>query len=130
MKYVLCLIFLIFFTMSFIDIDANGQLDDDVSSEIVTCTEDYEIVFKPSNNMPICVKSSSVENFLDRGYTLPISTQDNLRIGLLFSTTGDYSTYGFISSSSALVSGPMKTSTPSRCIFFTCSKVYSGLVER
>jgi len=86
MKYALCLSFLIFFTMSFVDVDANGQ-SDDVPSETVICTEDYEIVFKPSNNVPICVKSSSVENFLDRGYTLPISTQENLRIGLLFSTT-------------------------------------------
>ena len=101
-NYVLCLSFLIFLTMSFIDIGANGQLDDGASSETVICAEDYEIVFKPSNNVPICVKSSSVENFLDRGYTLPISTQDNLRIGLLFSTTGDYSTHGIESQLAAL----------------------------
>ena len=89
-KYFLSLSFLIFFaSLASIDVDANGQ----VSEELI-CDEGKEIVFKPSDGSPICVKSSSVENFVKRGYTVPVLAQEPLRIGLLFSTTGDYSTIG------------------------------------
>ena len=98
MKYFLSLSFLIFFAaFASIDVDVSGQVSEDV-----ICDEDKEIVFKPSDGMPICVKSSSVENFIKRGYTVPILAQVPLRIGLLFSTTGDYSTYGIESQFAAL----------------------------
>jgi len=88
--YVISLSFLIFFAaLTSLDVSANGDLHEDV-----TCDEGKEIVLKPSTGAPICVKSSSVENFVKRGYTVPIPPQEPLRIGLLFSTTGDYSTYG------------------------------------
>ena len=90
MKYLLCLSFLIFFAvLSSIDVNASGQVSEDV-----ICDKGKEIVFKPSDGTPVCVKSSSVEKYVDRGYTVPITGQEPLRIGLLFSTTGDYSTYG------------------------------------
>ncbi|WP_428324511.1 ABC transporter substrate-binding protein [Nitrosopumilus sp.] len=89
--------------MSFTLVDVYGQSDNESSSEIVVCSEDYELVFKPSGDSSICVKSSSVENFLKRGYTLPTTTQENLRVGLLFSTSGDYSTYGTESQHAALM---------------------------
>jgi len=97
-KYFLSLSFLIFFaSLASIDVDANGQ----VSEELI-CDEGKEIVFKPSDGSPICVKSSSVENFVKRGYTVPVLAQEPLRIGLLFSTTGDYSTIGKESQFAAL----------------------------
>jgi branched-chain amino acid transport system substrate-binding protein len=89
---------LIFFAaVSSIDVTANGDVHEDV-----LCDEGKEVVFKPSDGSSICVKSSSVENFVKRGYTVPILAQEPLRIGLLFSTTGDYSTYGIESQFAAL----------------------------
>ena len=103
MKNVVFLSFLIFFAMSFTLVDVYGQSDNEQSSETVGCSEGYELVSKPSGDSSICVKSSSLENFLDRGYTLAITTQENLRVGLLFSTSGDYSTYGLESQHAALL---------------------------
>lgn len=89
--------------MSFLLVEVHGQSDNEPSSQTVVCSEGYELVFKPSGDSSICVKSSSIENFLNRGYTLPISSQENLRIGLLFSNSGDYSTYGIESQHAALL---------------------------
>ena len=85
-----------FAVISSIDVAANGDEYD------LVCDEGKEIVFKPSSGIPVCVKSSSVEKYVDRGYALPNPSQENLRIGLLFSTDGDYSTYGIESQFAAL----------------------------
>ena len=71
MKYVLCLSFLIFFAaLTLIDVDADVHED-------VICDEGKEIVFKPSDGIPICVKSSSVLRiFVKRGYTIPTPAQE------------------------------------------------------
>ena len=61
---------------------------------------------------------------------LSATASDGAVDDVLIISNSSESTNGFIIASSALVSGPMKTSTPSACNFFTCSKVYSGLVER
>ena len=87
MKYFLYLSFLIFFAaLTSIDVSANGDLHEDV-----ICDEGFQLIFKPTTGIPICAKSSNVESLIERGYTLSLQTSENLRIGLLFSTTGDYS---------------------------------------
>ena len=71
MKCVIYLGFLIFLTsLTFTGINANGQTDDDGTSEIVTCTDGLELIFKQPHDIPICVKPSSVERLLGIGYTL------------------------------------------------------------
>ena len=45
------------------------QIANGVLPENVTCTEGLEIILRSSNNMPVCVKPSSVEKLIDRGWT-------------------------------------------------------------
>lgn len=44
------------------------QIADGVLPENVTCTEGLEIILKSSDNLPVCVKPSSVEKLVQRGW--------------------------------------------------------------
>ncbi len=48
------------------------QIQDGVEPSAVTCTEGLELVMKFSNGQPACVKPSSVEKMIDRGWAIHI----------------------------------------------------------
>ena len=56
------------------------QIKNGIEPTNVTCTEGLELVLKQSNGNPACIKSSSVEKLISRGWAihvLPDYTQDN-----------------------------------------------------
>jgi len=48
------------------------QINEGVSPDHVTCTEGLELVLKKSNGMPACVKPSSVEKLIERGWAIHV----------------------------------------------------------
>ncbi|KKM02657.1 hypothetical protein LCGC14_1782250 [marine sediment metagenome] len=48
------------------------QINEGVSPDHVTCTEGLELVLKKSNGMPACVKPTSVEKLIARGWAIHV----------------------------------------------------------
>ncbi|MFB5645758.1 MAG: dienelactone hydrolase family protein, partial [Nitrosopumilaceae archaeon] len=48
------------------------QMSQGTSPENVTCTEGLELVLKKSNGLPACVKPSSVEKLIERGWAIHV----------------------------------------------------------
>ena len=48
------------------------QIQDDIDPSNVTCTEGLELVMKFSNGQPACIKPSSVEKLIERGWAIHI----------------------------------------------------------
>ena len=48
------------------------QITDGVLPENITCAEGLQIVLKHSNNLPACVKASSIDKLLERGWAMEI----------------------------------------------------------
>ena len=46
------------------------QISDGIAPENVTCTEGLVIVLKSSNSSPVCIKPSSVEKLIQRGWAI------------------------------------------------------------
>ena len=44
------------------------QMTSGVSAQDIQCKEGFKLVFKVTNNMPACLKSSSVQRLIDRGW--------------------------------------------------------------
>ena len=49
------------------------QMSDGILPENVTCTEGLVIIQKSSNSLPACVKPSSAEKLIQRGWAMDIS---------------------------------------------------------
>ena len=48
------------------------QISQGISPDSVTCTEGLELVLKKSNGLPACVKPSSVEKLIERGWAIHV----------------------------------------------------------
>ena len=88
MHYFILTLFMIS-SLLFVVIDANAiayfppplkQISDGVLPENVTCIEGLVIILKSSNNSPACVKLSSAEKLIQRGWAIeiPDSVSNNL----------------------------------------------------
>ena len=65
------------------------QIQDGTDPSAVTCTEGLELVMKFSNGQPACVKPSSVEKLIERGWAihvLPDYEQNNNNNSVIFAT--------------------------------------------
>ena len=65
------------------------QIQDGTDPSDVTCTEGLELVMKVSNGLPACVKPSSVEKLIERGWAihvLPDYEQSNNNNSVIFAT--------------------------------------------
>lgn len=56
------------------------QMTDGTLPENVTCNEGLEIIVKSSSNLPVCVKSSSVEKLIDRGWAIKKSSSSTSEV--------------------------------------------------
>jgi len=48
------------------------QIQDGINPSDVTCTEGHELIMKSSNGQPACVKPSSVEKIIERGWAVHV----------------------------------------------------------
>lgn len=60
------------------------QISNGTPAENVTCTEGLELVFKIENNLPACVKPSSVTKLVSRGWASQTMATD--KVGILVET--------------------------------------------
>ena len=56
------------------------QISNGILPEDVTCTEGLVIILKSSNNLPACIKPSSIEELTQRGWVIEISLQQSIDI--------------------------------------------------
>jgi hypothetical protein len=52
-------------------VSVNTQRAIGVPSEDISCNDDYGLMIRPPNNVPICVKSDHMEKFTERGWKQP-----------------------------------------------------------
>ena len=83
-------IFLIFFIVSSLSLIVNNanaiayfppplkQISNGILPEDVACTEGLVLVLKSSNNLPSCIKPSSVEELIQRGWATEISLSQSI----------------------------------------------------
>lgn len=57
------------------------QMTSGASAKDIKCKEGFQLVFKVTNNMPACLKSSSVQRLIDRGWAKLGDTMMNANTG-------------------------------------------------